>query len=301
MRVFNGASKPATSDPISVTMRLVKPLLIYQTRYTELNWFENDDSTEETLRPDLLYADMSKEEIIKKTKIAESPKMSDFDDFPMEQRINGFKNMAVNFFANKTFEPIITDMIDHFVLQKRDNFVESIGKYSVYENAALTEQIRNHKNSQKYVSDVILSLKNCLKENNVDIDSLEYDTSKRFYPELRKDQTFLEELSTHNGGHMPVFDDLFTGYKICIDSLHSTKIEVTSFSKTALIYSGVVRITYYDHFGLDIADIDDYIINTFFGFRQWFIMQHWKDLGVNPQPKPFVTRMTIESAFAFTI
>lgn len=128
MRVFYGVSKPATSDPISVTMRLVEPLLIYQTRYTELNWFKNDDSTEETLRPDLLYADMSKEEIIKKTKIAESPKMSDFDDFPMEQRINGFKNMAVNFFANKTFEPIITDMIDHFVLQKRDNFVESIGE-----------------------------------------------------------------------------------------------------------------------------------------------------------------------------
>ena len=71
MRVFYGVSKPATSDPISVTMRLVEPLLIYQTRYTELNWFENDDSTEETLRPDLLYADMSKEEIIKKTKIAE--------------------------------------------------------------------------------------------------------------------------------------------------------------------------------------------------------------------------------------
>ena len=58
MRVFNGVSKPATSDPISVTMRLVKPLLIYQTRYTELNWFKNDDSTEETLRLDLLYADM---------------------------------------------------------------------------------------------------------------------------------------------------------------------------------------------------------------------------------------------------
>ena len=59
MRVFNGASKPATSDPISVTMRLVEPLLIYQTRYTELNWFENDDSTEESIRPDLYYGQMT--------------------------------------------------------------------------------------------------------------------------------------------------------------------------------------------------------------------------------------------------
>ena len=214
MRVFYGVSKPATSDPISVTMRLVEPLLIYQTRYTELNWFENDDSTEETLRPDLLYADMSKEEIIKKTKIAESPKMSDFDDFPMEQRINGFKNMAVNFFANKTFEPIITDMIDHFVLQKRNNFVTSIGGYSVYENAALTEQIRNHKNSQKYVSNVILALENCLKKYNGDIDSLEYEQSKRFYYKLRKEQAFVKEFNNYDHGYMPVFDDLFTGYKI---------------------------------------------------------------------------------------
>ena len=59
MRVFYGVSKPATSDPISVTMRLVEPLLIYQTRYTELNWFENDDSTEESIRPDLYYGQMT--------------------------------------------------------------------------------------------------------------------------------------------------------------------------------------------------------------------------------------------------
>ena len=67
MRVFNGVSKPATSDPISVTMRLVKPLLIYQTRYTELNWFENDDSTEESIRPDLYYGQMTETDIKRDT------------------------------------------------------------------------------------------------------------------------------------------------------------------------------------------------------------------------------------------
>jgi len=64
-----------------------------------------------------------------------------------------------------------------------------------------------------------------------------------------------------------------------------------------------MRVTYYDHYGLDVRDVDS---TSFFpwnpasrnGFRQWFILQHWNGLNASPQPKPFVT--TMEEIVAFS-
>ena len=65
-----------------------------------------------------------------------------------------------------------------------------------------------------------------------------------------------------------------------------------------------MRVTYYDHYGLDVRDID----GTSFlpwnpasenGFRQWFILQHWDNLGASP--KPFVNVMDDTIAFSGTI
>lgn len=67
-----------------------------------------------------------------------------------------------------------------------------------------------------------------------------------------------------------------------------------------------MRVTYYDHFGVDKSDLSlekDWLIKPaeFQGFRQWFILQHFQDLGASVQPKPFITTIEITEPFSGVI
>mgnify|MGYP002409141129 CR=1 FL=1 len=69
-------------------------------------------------------------------------------------------------------------------------------------------------------------------------------------------------------------------------------------------YSGTMRVTYYDHFGLDVNDMTGNYgyqslgIQSLLGFHQWFILQHWNDLNADVQPKPFITTIEFEVPFS---
>ena len=81
------------------------------------------------------------------------------------------------------------------------------------------------------------------------------------------------------------------------------KIEITSYDFNGKTYSGTMKITYYDHFGLDIKDMNGYgglkeiAIDLLDGFSSWFILQHCKELTFSVQPKPFVTVIEIGVSF----
>ena len=106
----------------------------------------------------------------------------------------------------------------------------------------------------------------------------------------------------------PVFDspsDKLNGYTICLDSLQGCKIEIISFHPEGSVYGGTFKVTYYDHFGLDSGDFttDGYssfkslAVNSLAGFKQWDILQRWKDLAVTNHPKPFITTVEITDSF----
>jgi len=65
--------------------------------------------------------------------------------------------------------------------------------------------------------------------------------------------------------------------------------------------------TYYDHFGLDVNDMTgrfsfkSLAVTSLLGFRQWFILQHWNDLGATNQPKPFITTIEFTTTFSGVI
>ena len=307
VRAYKDNVFSAFSELYTITLELTEPLLIYQTRETELNWFENDDSETETLRPDLLYADMTKEEIVNQTIVQHLDFLGNVD-----LRIADFKYMAKKLFASKEFDPIIEDMIDHFTGKKDSNFTGTIkgidnDEYNIYENSELTNKVQSHEASIKYVNGVINALNECIK-NNDNIDDLEYYPSWRFKKDLRKRHPIVSKL-IENYVKQPVFNTNKTeGFTICIDALHGNKIEIVSYSLNGKNYSGTLQITYYDHFGLDVNDLangypsglKDFAVDSLNGFRQWFILQHWNALNANIQPKPFVTMIRFEIPFSGT-
>ena len=329
MRVFNGVSKPATSDPISVTMRLVEPLLIYQTRYTELNWFENDDSTEESIRPDLYYGQMTETDIKRDTIVSNEdfkyypytspgyPNYEDLDYYTVNERKDIFKNMALELFTKKDiFKSIISDMIDHFMRDSDEHFTETMYGYGVYENPDLNVQIIGHPKSIEYVNAVKSKLDEYIKDNNGNIDGLLYDPSLRFNTDERSKHPFVDRLGNPILIKQPGFSedkDVIEGFTICIDSLHGNKIEILSYSFDDTSYSGKLRFTYYDHFGLDANDlsggygdslkafIKNYAVEILPGFHHWFILQHWMGLEAEKQPMPFITRIRFEESFSGTL
>lgn len=281
----------------------VNPLLIYQTRDTEVKWFNPDvENATEEIREDMLYNHWSKEKIMEKVPtIDDEMFVKDGNEVSVADRKASLVSMTTTWFANGTFEPIITDMINHFMREKNDNFDGTCDGYDLYFNSNLTEEIKKHTESKTFIRKNKTVLKKCLENNDGSISNLKYDPSLRFNVSQRDLHEFVKE-AQDDEIELPLFDDLFKGFKICVDSLQGAKIEVLSYNLDGNSYSGKMKFTYYDHFGLDVADLTksgfQSIVNDMKGFKNWFILQHYNNLNVDKHPKPFVTVMEIEESFS---
>ncbi len=296
----------------------VTPLLIYQTRNTEIMYFVDDDDTTESIRPDLFYNDMSKSTIYTQVSCITQnsfygPVLGVPGIYPYtpSERKDIFLNMATLLFANDTFDPIITDMIDHFMGDSSSKFTGTVTQggatYSVYKNPTLTNQVQAHSESIRYVGNIKTALDNALGQENGNLTALKYDPAKRFNYKIRKDQPFVAALASLLEYAPPVFNsdsDKLAGFTICLDSLQGNKVEILSYHVNGNSYSGTMRVTYYDHFGLDVNDMTGNYgyqslgIQSLLGFHQWFILQHWNDLNADVQPKPFITTIEFEVPFS---
>ena len=281
----------------------VNPLLIYQTRNTEVKWFNPDiENATEEIREDMLYNHWSKQEIKQNvSSIGDNMFEKNGQEISVSDRKNSLVDMTTTYFANKTFEPIIKDMINHFMNETDDNFYGMCDGYNLYSNSDLTEQVKSHSESEDYINKNKTALNRCLKNFNGSICNLKYNPSIRHDKDLRKSHPFVA-MADSMGIKLPVFDDMFKGFKICIDSLQGAKIEILSYNLVGNSYSGKMKITYYDHFGLDVADLnkDGFagIVGDMNGFKNWFILQHYNNLNTNIHPKPFVTVIEIEESFS---
>ena len=83
---------------------------------------------------------------------------------------------------------------------------------------------------------------------------------------------------------------------------------IEDFEINGSTYNGTLRFTFYDHFGLDTSDLAvkkiiyeplniGVYLGTLKGFRTWYVLQHWDDLGATIQPKPFVTQVSFTKTF----
>ena len=96
-----------------------------------------------------------------------------------------------------------------------------------------------------------------------------------------------------------IYEPAYNDYSVlmfCLNSLWGNMIEITSYNKTDNEYTGTLKFTLYDHFGLDLNDITDY---PFDGFKAWYVLQHSK--AFKGEYQPFITIMEIEIAFSGTL
>lgn len=131
---------------------------------------------------------------------------------------------------------------------------------------------------------------------------------KRFDFDERKKQALTAKLLSM-GVQQPVFNstsDQTDGFTICLDSIQGNKIEILSYTQIGNSYSGTMKVTYYDHFGLDAGDFTPsgygsfkaLAVNILTGFRQWHILQRWKELEATNHPKPFITTIEVVTTFS---
>lgn len=204
----------------------------------------------------------------------------DFPSTVLERRTT-WENLCIA--TSNSLRNVILSMVNHFMN----------GTGSDYLNTDLTLAAINHETTQAYVNDVVNEIAKLLRIYNGDIYNLAYVASKR-------ESHPLVTRMRNNGTTQPVFDtgdDLESGLFMCVHGLWGNEIVVKSYTCNGTSYNCVLTFTLYDHFGLDEPDIDKY--GLLVGFRDWYILQHFKDY--NGAYKPFVTKMSFDVSFSGTL
>ena len=87
-------------------------------------------------------------------------------------------------------------------------------------------------------------------------------------------------------------DKFFSGLTIMVNDTWAYEIFVSDFeSKGENNHQIKLKIILYDHFGLDIPDVQNNLYYSFAGFRAWFVLQHYHSY------KPFITKIEFEKTF----
>ena len=238
----------------------VSVLLIYQTK----NTYYTDENG--NLAEDLSCGDMTVDEL----RALDWINSIGVDLYDATAHRRRWETMCTAF-ADDELEPVIMDMIDHFMG----------GSGSTYSNLVLTQNAYEHPSTQKYINSVEAQIKLLLNNYEGNITALAYVATDRTSNPLVK---ALDD----NNIFEPVYNtisDKTNGLTICIDSLWGNKIEVISFYISGNTYSCTLRYTLYDHFGLDQDDVEKYGFAQ--GFCSWYILQNYSEY--NKAYMPFLT------------
>lgn len=224
---------------------------------------------------DYKYGDMTKQDILNIKKFSE-------DDFILKtekEYISLWRLMikALTIASDKDMKVVAMDMINHFI----------DGTGADYRNDILTLHVMVHPKMQKYEIEVKERLNKLIEQNDGKIKILEYDYNEMRDDNKRRRHPFVSSLQ---GVSEPVFNDLFSGLGICVDSLYGNRISITSFKYNDGNYEYTIKFELYDIYGLDSSDIKDcppgikVPFGTLRGFRNWYILQHYDKFKGNNVP-----------------
>lgn len=274
-------------------------MLIYRSRNRE-RWGFADASVVTDVTPiineDLTYGQKSTYTICNNGTMIS---MSDlYSNGTIQYSVSERVNIIKKFFESQidhdpSFTSILSEMVDHFVS----------GSGSDYSNTKLTRAVMNHPYTQEFVQEAIILIKECIEEHKGNIQALRYNENWWIYPEIREKHPVVRKMKDAKL-YLPsyAFDNGVPGLSLAIDTWHGLKIELISFKPSNTSYSGQLRFNFYDHFGLDTGDLSDKKYGNMkagyiSAFRQWYILQHWKELNASVQPKPFVTQVAYNVSF----
>ena len=282
----------------------VSPLLIYKTLNTEL--YDNSENTVKHLPEDIKSQDLTEREIVKKVSGISNP---DFYKKGQEQyTVIERKRIVLSFFKGQVGESskyvsVLTDMFNHFL----------DGKGTDYSNPTITSDVKKHENTKYYIEAFKRVFMDLVRRCNGDIFKLHYDESLCFNYNKRRIHPVVREMNDRiNMGNKSLLLPSYPGgnsepgLALCIDSWHGNSIAIEQFNYASGHCSGSLKIRFYDHFGLDSADLNkerdfNFTASSIGGFKQWYILQHWKNLKCDKKPKPFVTIIEYSEPFDFYI
>ena len=234
-----------------------------------------------SLARDMGYNDKTRSQII-----AVSEKLTTmldvFDNYGPTEVYNTMMGLATTFTKNDaSMTPVATDMFNHFWN----------GSGADYRNPVLTQKAVGHPTTQTYINGSKALILQSIRSHNGDITKVPFDIAVQSGHEYLDRPQFTTEA------------DLYNGLKICINDTWGRYIEIKNYSFDGSAFSGTLKYTFYDHFGLDDEDIPYYmdweipfVSNR---FAAWYILQHYK--GQNGASKPFVTYFEAEVPFSGTL
>ena len=179
------------------------------------------------------------------------------------------RRMATSLFALGDLEDNIEKMIDHFE--------GSTG--SDYSNPALTDAVREHESTKRFVNQIRTELNLTLKKARGNLNMLATPGA----------------LTLTGRPHFSSNADKRSGLTIAINDTWAYDVYVDTYVLTGRCWQGEFRLVLWDHFGLDEPDVNSSrsyeLLN---GFRSWFILQHLDVLAY----RPFMTKIEL-SGFRF--
>ena len=193
------------------------------------------------------------------------------------------------------------------------------GSGNTYTNTTLTQLVVDHSRTTDYTNAVVSLLKNYIENHRGDVSELYYDENLWIKPLERNQHPLVSAMKAElkKNDDSPIREPFYNATNdggvlgLCIDSLYGNKFEIESYISDSTQYSGVLKFTFYDHFGLDSDDLSNkkvvfdfleigFIPGLLSAFRQWYILQHWENLEADTQPKPFLTLITFTVPFSGT-
>lgn len=214
-------------------------------------------------------------------------KMTLFDDF----------RAMVNLFFTSNDNP-----------EMRQNILAMIDKFQrneggVYESQLLTKNIENHPSTIRYCKGgkrdgIETYIHQQLKDNDGDISKLLDETIYWKDIDSKRGQKKVFSATPLFPGDIPLIGskekirNATDGYTIALNDIWATEVAITDYTLNGKDYKVTYRVTLWDHFGLDLPDIQPGKVAGYLdGFRAWFILQHF--LGY----KPFITKITFTKEF----
>lgn len=271
--------QPKTDTKSATTYRI--PVLIYKSPR------EREKKLDGSKADDMKYGTMTAQEIRDMPfflgKLGDDLNIQDLETMSPKPLFETFRKMAVGYFSSGDLKMNTLMMIQHF----------EQGKGSDYRNPALTKEVRSRPQTQVFAQTIIDEVVEQNKKFNGEINKL--DLSKLMDGYKARQQGF----------KLPIFNDYFLdipkGTTIAINDVWAGKAEITKYEKFGNFFKGTIRITLFDHFGLDAPDIGPDPTTGHIkpygllpGFRAWFILQHYKRFAF----KPFVTVIEMDYPFS---
>jgi hypothetical protein len=189
-----------------------------------------------------------------------------FEVYGAEIVENTMKSLADWFAAgDPQMREVAHGMFDHFIS----------GNGEDYRNPVLTQRVIAHASTRRFIEETAEIVRTYLESHGGDLAALQSDTN------------FNKDMKKIYGPKFNTKADLLGGLTICLNDTWGYYANVADYEFDGKNYSGTIRYTVYDHFGLDQDDLSgrNWYKGAFPPFAAWYTLQHYK--GCEGQYKPF--------------